>query len=107
VTLLSADVQCGQPSLRPGDVVKTPKGNVGVITAAQTVVNGRPWNWDEFPLTEKQLQTTGYDHIAHGWLPNYSVQFRSGTGEKYAWWYSLEFTELVSLGPFHEDRERA
>ncbi len=101
VFLLSADEECGQPSLYPGDWVKTPDGNMGVIAKAETVVNGRAWNWDEFPLTRKVLKTTGYDHIEHGRLPSYAVEFRSSFGECYAWWHATDFAEVVSLGGFH------
>ncbi len=88
--LLKADSRFGKPTLRPGDKVKV-DNHIGVITKAETVINGSAMRWDRFPV----------DNVRTGCFPSYAIAWRSFTGLKTAWWTIEEINEVVSLVPFH------
>lgn len=72
-----------RPTYRPGDIIRTHDGHIGVICEANTTVNGRTnhWNRDEWP------------EIENGFPPSYSCSFVPGTPSlKSAWWYSSEWS---------------
>lgn len=92
--MLKLDEVGSRPHLLPGDIVKTPKGNIAVIKEAGTIINGSRIGWEDFPCDIT---------FEHGWMPNYAVDFVSYQAmEKVAWWEALEFAEVVQLGPLHK-----
>lgn len=91
---LTLDTVGSRPHLLPGDIVKTPEGNIAVIKEAHTIINGEVIGWEDFPCDIT---------FEHGWLPSYHVDFVGMQGwEKNAWWEAKEFQEVVKLGPLHE-----
>lgn len=92
--LLGMDGRCTRPHLVPGDVIETHFGDVGVISEAHVVINGRPYSFrEELP-----------DHIEHGWPPSYEVQFftKKQPSLKQAWWDATEFKRVIALTPARE-----
>lgn len=85
------------PKYKPGDLIVTKKGNIGIITDAHTNVGGIPIQWNDLDTYVKKINKSK----SSSWMPCYSVQFfKLYAGEKAAWWESSEWL-AVSLGPFH------
>ena len=89
-----------RPALLPGDFVLTPQGNIGVVVASCTAVNGVDKLWHQFPLSEDGVSARpGPDEVC---MPRYAIEFRGSTGEKYGWWHLHELESVLSYGLFHE-----
>jgi len=88
--------QATKPRYRPGDIVKTKDGGVGVICEAQTVINGTPMRWNDERWIGMDVKE--WD----GWEPSYSLQPVPGfKGLKFnAWWKASEF-DSVKFGLLH------
>ncbi len=89
---IEKEQHCALPLYRPGDIIKTKKGSICVITEANTTINGTTVEWnDDLP-----------DIINHGDFPSYSVDpiDPKNFSEKNAWWHSDEWIGVIK-GSLH------
>jgi len=76
------------PRFRPGDAIRI-GDEIGVIVKAIVVVDGQSCNWDRVRIMR-----------GGGSIPSYSVEWKSDSRLRSAWWQAQEFDELIQIGPF-------
>lgn len=89
---VTPEPSCALPRYKPGDIILTKDGEVGIIVNAHVIIDGRDVSWNrKMPDSHKS-----------GWPPSYAMEAIPGFKKprKYAWWTSEEFSEVV-LGPLH------
>ena len=77
-----------RPAYPTGSLVQVGK-DIGIITEAQTNIDGGRWDWHDVPRPMTYGLPVGH---SHAWRPQYSVDWvRGGRDLKDAWWTADEW----------------
>jgi hypothetical protein len=80
----------------PGDIVETKSGNFGVVVKANTVLDGRVFEWNDLDGVSNAEEKEVVWQYALDSLPGFPKL------EKHSWWTDEEFKRLLHSGPAHK-----